>query len=169
MDGDKPLLDLRLWPHRALERRHFAWVVGGVALLFLLLGLRFLLLGAWPILPFMAVDLLLLGWAMRASYRSARLSERLRLDGQVLVLERISQIGGRQRLVLEPLAVRVELERFPDARNKLWLRERERREPLGAFLSPGEREELAGVVEEALRRWRSGGQPRTDGRGPLHG
>jgi uncharacterized membrane protein len=59
---------------------------------------------------------------------------------------------------LEPLAVRVELERFPDSRNRLWLRARGRHEPLGAFLSAAEREELAAVVEEGLRRWRSGGE-----------
>jgi uncharacterized membrane protein len=156
MDDGKPLLDLQLWPHRAMERRHFAWVVGGVTILFMAFGIRFLLLGAWPILPFMAVDLLILGWAMHASYRSGHAAERVRLEGRDLKLERVSPFGGRQQVRLDPLAVRVELESFPDARNRLWLLERNRREPLGAFLSPAEREELAGVLEEALRRWRSG-------------
>lgn len=158
MDDDKPLLDLELWPHRAMERRHFAWVVGGVATLFILLGLRFLLLGAWPILPFMLVDVLILGWAMRASYRSGHAAEHVRLERRELWLERVSPLGARQQLRLDPLAVRVELEQFPDTRNRLWLHERNRREPVGAFLSAGEREQLAKVLEEALRRWRSGAQ-----------
>lgn len=153
--SDKPILDLVLWPHRSMAPRHFAWAVAGVALVFALMGLRFLLLGAWPILPFLLADGLLLAWALRASYRSGNAAERLRLDADGLVIERVNPLGVRRRVRLEPLAVRVELERFPDTRNRLWLRARQRREPLGAFLSAAEREELAAVVEEGLARWRS--------------
>jgi uncharacterized membrane protein len=153
---DKPILDLTLWPHRSFSPRHFWWAVAGVAVVFLLMGVRFLLLGAWPILPFMVVDLALLAWALRASYRSGHASERLILDDRALVLEQASPLGARRRVALEPLAVRVELETFPDMRNRLWLKARERRVALGSFLSAPERVELAAVVEEGLARFRSG-------------
>lgn len=140
-----------------MQPRHFWWMVVGVAVIFAAMGLRFLLLGAWPVLPFMVVDVALLAWALRASYRSGNAAERLRLDGDGLLIERVSPLGTLRQVRLEPLAVRVELERFPDSRNRLWLRQRQRREPLGAFLSAAEREELAAVVEDGLRRFRSGG------------
>lgn len=157
-DRKPPYLDLRLWPNRSLDPRHFWWAVAGVAVLFLLLGIRFLLLGAWPILPFMALDLVLLAWALRASYRSGQASERLILDDRALRIERIGPLGERRRLVLEPLAARVELETFPDSRNRLWLRARHQRVAIGSFLSAAERVELARAVEEGLARFRSGGR-----------
>lgn len=153
---DKPILDLSLWPHRSFDPRHFWWAVAGVATIFLLMGLRFVILGAWPILPFMAVDLALLAWALRASYRSGNASERLILDDRVLVLEQVSPLGARRRVALDPLAVRVELETWPDTRNRLWLRARDRRVALGSFLSAPERVELARAVEDGLARFRSG-------------
>jgi uncharacterized membrane protein len=157
MAADKHLfLDLRLWPHRSMAPRHFWLAIAAVAFLFFLMALRFVALGAWPILPFMVVDAGLLVWALKASYRSGTAAERLLLDERELLLERVNPFGARQRLRLEPLSVRVELERFPDARNRLWLRSRERRLAVGGFLSAGEREALAREIELALARWRSG-------------
>ncbi|MFQ3596150.1 MAG: DUF2244 domain-containing protein [Sphingomonadaceae bacterium] len=155
-DKRAPILNLRIWPHRSMAPRHFRLAVAGVAILFLLMALRFVMLGAWPILPFLLVDVALLAWALRASYRSANAAEHLLLDERELVLVRVNPLGGRQRVRLEPLSVRVELERFPDARNRLWLRSREHRVALGSFLSAAEREALAREVEAGLARWRSG-------------
>ncbi|WP_448581444.1 DUF2244 domain-containing protein [Thermaurantiacus sp.] len=156
-DSKPPYLDLRLWPNRSLAPRHFWLAVAGVAILFLLFGVRFLLLGAWPILPFMALDLALLAWALRASYRSGEAFERLILDDQALVVEQACP-EGRRRVTLEPLAVRVELQTFPDTRNRLWLRAREQRVAVGSFLSAAERVELARAVEAGLARFRSAGR-----------
>ncbi|MFN7173635.1 MAG: DUF2244 domain-containing protein [Thermaurantiacus tibetensis] len=156
-DGKPPLfLDLHLWPNRSMNPRHVPLVLGGVGLVFALLALRFLLLGAWPILPFLLADLLLLGWALRASFRSGEAAEHLRLDAEALELVRVSPLGARQRHRLQPLAVRVELERFPDSRNRLWLASRDRRLAVGSFLSAAEREALAREIEAGLARWRSG-------------
>ncbi len=156
-DGKPPLfLDLHLWPNRSMDPRMVRWVVAGVGALFALMGLRLLVLGAWPVIPFMVADLLLLGWALNASFRSGNAAEHLRLDGRVLELERVSPLGARRRYRLEPLSVRVELERFPDSRNRLWLRSRGQRLIVGGFLSAPEREALAREIEAGLARWRSG-------------
>lgn len=156
-DSKPPLfLDLRLWPNRSMNPRHVPLVLGGVGLVFALLSLRFLLLGAWPVLPFLLVDLALLAWAFRASFRSGEAAEHLRLDSHALELVRVGPFGARQCHRLEPLAVKVELERFPDTRNRLWLASRDRRIAVGSFLSAAEREELARAIEAGLARWRSG-------------
>ncbi len=145
---------LELRPNRSLSRKHFLWMIAGVAAIFLAMGLRFLVLGAWPILPFMAFDLALLWWAMRASYRSGEAVEELRLDGQGLELVRISPLGHRQRTVLEPHWAKVELEEYGDRQNRLWLKSGQRRVPVGSFLSPPERVEIARVIEDGLARFR---------------
>jgi uncharacterized membrane protein len=151
------IFDLELRPNRSMPRRHFWLMMAGVAAIFALMGLRFLFLGAWPMLPFMLADLALLWWAMRASYRSGQASEHLRLDEDGLELVRISSHGATRRTRIEPHWAQVELERMGDDGNRLWLRSRGDRHVLGQFLSPAERAELAQVIERGLATFRRRG------------
>ena len=151
------IFDLELRPNRSMPQRHFWLMMAGVAAIFALMGLRFLVLGAWPILPFMLADLALLWWAMRASYRSGRASEHLRLDEDGLELVRISPHGAARRTRIEPHWARVELERLNEDENRLWLLSRGHRHALGQFLSPAERAELAQVIERGLATFRRRG------------
>lgn len=155
-----PLLDLTLTPNRSFDRGHVRWVLGAVGVIFLLGGLRFLALGAWPILPFMVIDVALLWWAFRASYASGRGHERLVLDGDRLELLRVSAQGAERRFGFEPLWTRVQLEETPLGDVKLWLAARERRVSLGRFLSPRERREVGALVSSVLADYRAG-RPRT--------
>ena len=50
-------LDLKLMPPPPLGARPALWIVGGTGLVMLLASARFIALGAWPILPFLGVDL----------------------------------------------------------------------------------------------------------------
>lgn len=157
MPPRKPaIFDLELRPNRPMEPRQMWLMLAGVAAVFLLMGLRFLFLGAWPILPFMALDLALLAWALRESKRSGRQSEHLRLDADGMELVRIPAHGAPRRTRIEPHRARVELEKLGDDENRLWLTARDARHPLGAFLSPPERAEIARVIEEGLARFRAG-------------
>lgn len=147
---------LELRPNRSMPPRQFHLMIAGVAVIFLLMGVRFLFLGAWPILPFMALDVGLLWWAMRASYRSGDAREELRLSDDGLELVRIAPHGGRRAIRMEPVWTRVELEQLSNRQNRLWLKSAGRSEPLGVFLSPAERRDLARVIGEGLARYRSG-------------
>ncbi|MFN7397734.1 MAG: DUF2244 domain-containing protein [Sandaracinobacter sp.] len=150
------IFDLELRPNRSMPQRQFWLMMAGVALIFLLMGVRFLLLGAWPILPFMVADIGLLWWAMRASYRSGRESEHLRLDAEGLELVRIAAHGPVRRTWIEPHWARVELEELGQDQNRLWLTARGVRHGIGGFLSPGERVEIARVIEAGLAVFRQG-------------
>ena len=157
MQNGKPaIFDLELRPNRSLETGHFRLLIGGVAAIFLLMGLRFLFLGAWPIIPFMIVDVGLLWWAIRASYRSGRESEHLRLDADGLELVRIAAHGAARRTRLQPHWARVELEQLGNDQNRLWLKAHGTRHPVGCFLSPRERADVARVIEDGLARYRNG-------------
>ncbi len=137
------------------------WVVGGVGVIFFLGGLRFLALGAWPILPFMALDVGLLWWAFRASYASGRGHERLVLADDRLELLRVSAKGAERRFGFEPLWTRVMLEETALGDVKLWLAARERRVRVGQFLSPRERREVGAVISSVLADYRAGYRPST--------
>lgn len=149
------LIDLTLTPNRSLDRRHSYWLIAGVGGVFLLLGLRLLLLSAWPVLPFMLADVLLLAWAFRASYRSGRAYEWLRIEDGWLTLCRVSPHGQRQPIRFDPGRTFARLERISEDQNRLWLASGPQRASVGAFLSPAEREALYPVLESGLARWRA--------------
>lgn len=146
--------DLRLTPNRSLDRRQAAWLIGGVGATFALMGARLWLVGAWPVVPFMVIDLALLWWAFNASYRSGRAFETLRLDDASLLVRTVSHQGAERRVTLEPYWTQVSLERISDLENRLWLACRGRRVRVAECLSPAEREAVHAVIADGLRRYR---------------
>lgn len=148
------LLDLTLTPNRSLDPRHVRWLVGGVGALFFLGGLRFLAIGAWPILPFMALDVWLLWWAFRTNNAAGRGHERVVLAGDELTVERVSAQGRARQFRLEPYFTRVEIEETPLGDAHLFLRARQMKLRVGAFLSAPERREVGAAIEAALARYR---------------
>jgi hypothetical protein len=87
------LLDLTLRPNRSLSRDHARWLVLAVGGLFLIGSIRFLVLGLWPVIPFMVADVALLAWALRSNFRSGGNHERLVLAQDQLILTRVSPWG----------------------------------------------------------------------------
>ena len=147
-------LDRTLRPNRSLDRRHARWLILAVGGLFLLGGLRLLVIGAWPVLPFMVIDVALLAWAFRASYRSGRAFQTVRLDDAALVVRDVSPTGDARSTTLEPYFARARLETLPSEQNRLWLASRNVRVEVGRCLSPPERVAVHGVIDRALARWR---------------
>jgi len=149
-----PYFDLTLRPNRSLDPRHARWMVLGVGTIMLLTGLRMVLLGAWPVVPFLVLDVALMAWAFRASYRSGRDVETVRLTQDDLVVSRRSPDGRERRIRLEPLWTKAVLERLSMKQNRLWLAARDRRVAVGGFLAPHEREEIHAVIADGLDRFR---------------
>jgi uncharacterized membrane protein len=149
-----PVLDLVMRPNRSGSARLAWWAVAGVAGLFGLLGLRFLLLGAWPILPFMAVDVALLWWAL-AQARQSREQERLVVAPAGVWLERVERDGTRALHQLEPHSARLEIARSATGSIRLWLGDRKTAVELGQCLGQQERAEVAMEIRSALARVRS--------------
>ncbi|MGL4541138.1 MAG: DUF2244 domain-containing protein [Polymorphobacter sp.] len=143
-------LDLTLTPNRSLDRRHCAWLLAGVGVIFALGGLRLLLLGAWPVLPFMVIDLALLAWAFRASYRSGRAYERVWVERGVLTVCKVNQHGVARPLQFDPARTRASLEPLAADQNRLWLTSGARRCTIGSFLSADERVALHPLLVAGL-------------------
>jgi uncharacterized membrane protein len=148
------LLDLTLSPNRSLSRDHARLLVLVVGGLFLMGSIRFLVLGLWPVIPFMVADVVLLAWALRANYRSGGARERLVLADDALTVTRISPWGEEQVDVLEPYFTRVQIEETPLGDAVLFLSARGRRLKVGGFLSAPERREVGAVIAGALMDYR---------------
>lgn len=132
------------------------WMVGAVGGIFLVGGLRFLVLGAWPILPFMAVDVALLWWAFQASYAAARGHERVVLADDALTLWRVTAQGNERRYGFEPLWTRIQVEETPLGDAHVFIATQGRRVRVGGFLSAPERREVGAAISAALASYRSG-------------
>ena len=146
-------IDLLLTPNRSWTPRNTLTAIGGVAGVFFLGALRLLVLGAWPVLPFMAIDLGLLAWAFRASRRASEAWERVHLADGLLEVRRGSR-GAESCESLEPAHARVRFERTSALKSELWLEAHGRRIPIGGLLTTPERESVAAALRDGLERWR---------------
>ncbi len=144
-----------LRPYRSLPPEGFKWLIRAALAANVLIGLPMYLLGAWPVMGFMGLDIYLLWYMFQRSYFDARRSETLTLTDRELVIERRSPEGEREEYRLDAYWLRV------DAGERLVLASRGNRVVVGRFLSPGEREKLADQLKSALAALRS---PRYDHR-----
>ncbi len=155
VSGKPAFFDLELRPSQPLGPVGRRWLFCGLGALVVLLSVRFLLVGAWPVAAFLALDLALLWWAFAAVRQRARTREHLRLDGQWLELVRVAPAGATRVTRLDPARVEVLLERLEPDGNRLHLKEGGRSLPVGQFLPPAERAEVAAVIDRGLWRWRT--------------
>ncbi len=152
---DSALFDAVLYPHRSLSPTGFLILMTAISSCSIALGTVFWIAGAWPVVGFFGLDVVLIYVAFRLSYRDARRYEIVRLTRSALTIERF--VRGRQVMQkqLQPywLNVRVEEERTgPD---RLMLRSHGQAFEIGAFLSPPEKQDFADNLTDALMKVRS--------------
>ncbi|CAN5716919.1 DUF2244 domain-containing protein [soil metagenome] len=141
-----------LVPHRSLSARGFRWLIGGAIAANLLIGLPMMMLGAWPVLGFMGLDVGLLWWLFKRNYLDARRSETLLLTDRELIIDRVAPDGEREQHRLESYWLQVDL--LGEA-ERLVLTSRGNRVVIGRFLAPAERERVADQLKAALAEMRA--------------
>lgn len=151
---DPPLFNAVLTPHRSLSPTGFWLLMGGVALVSFTAGLVFLLKGAWPVFGFFGVDVALVYFAFRASYRSGHLYETVRLTRGELSIQRVLPSGQTRSWTFQPYWLRVHIDEPAVPSSQLTLTSHGRSVAIGSFLSPAERVELARALRDALSRAR---------------
>ena len=146
------LFDVLLMPNRSLPPLGFALLMAAVSLLSFGAGLAFYVIGAWPVVGFLGLDVALIYIAFRVSFRRMRAFETLRLTEHALVFERVSPGGVRRRWTFQPYWLRAEYDEPPHHGSQLRLRSHGRAVTVGAFLAPPERHDLATALRGALHR-----------------
>jgi len=133
------------------------WIVVGVAAANVVISVPFYLLGAWPVLGFMGLDVLALGLAFKLSYNSARAYETLRVTPIEIVFARVEAAGGRREWRFNPQWVRLDAEVHEEfGTERLRLVSRGESIEIGAFLGPEQKAEVARELSEALAQARLG-------------
>ena len=151
----KPLFAATLTPHRSLSPNGKRVVIGLVSALALVPGIIFYLVGAWPVVGFMGLDVLAIWAALTLSMRSGKLQEVITLWPTSLELKRVDAKGAEDTLSFQPQNVKFLVDRDYNERvTSLWLKEQDKKIPLGAFLSTDEKLSLSKVFGTALRKAR---------------
>jgi uncharacterized membrane protein len=145
-----------LTPHRSLGPKGFLALMlafGGISFA---TGMVFYIAGAWPVLGFLGLDVLLVYIAFRLNYRSGRRYETLELTAARLTLTRVHPSGRREQYDCNPYWARVRLREWPDGRTALSVISRGTELRFGSFLTDDERRDLASALREALLTARGG-------------
>ncbi len=149
-----PILDAVITPHRSLGPRGFAifmLVLGGLSFAS---GVLFLTLGAWPVLGFFGLDVLLVYLAFRWSYAAGEAREIVRIThGKVYIAQHDWKGRIEAEAELNPYWTRLVVSRDEDRRvTRMGLRLHDRLYPIAAALSPNERTAFAKVMSDALEK-----------------
>ena len=141
-----------LTPHRSLGRRGYFLLFGFVVAVNLVIAIFFLILKAWPVFGFLGLDVLLVGFALRANEKSARQSERILIEGDDLRL--ISK--SSQKFTVEKsfnrrwTKVLLEYDEAREMVGRLFLVSRGERTEIASFLGADERRSLAEALKSAI-------------------
>ncbi len=103
------------------------------------------------------LDVLLVYWAFRVSYRRANAYEQVTVTSSALKVRKVSHLGRAREWVLNPLWVRldkIELEEF--GIDRLFLISRGRKLMIASFLGPDEKASFAKELGNALSEARRG-------------
>jgi uncharacterized membrane protein len=151
----KPLFAATLTPNRSLSRRGLRIVIATVAILASILGMAFFSLGAWPVVGFMGLDVLLVWWALSASMRDGRRYERVALWPDQLELSRVGPNGKEEMLRFDPFFVKLVIDRdYNERTTALHLRTRDSDTEIGSFLNPDDKASFAKAFGTALKKAR---------------
>ena len=155
-DLEPTIFSATLTPHRSLGRVGLMILMvlfGGISFV---TGMLFLVIGAWPVLGFFGLDVLLLYWAFRLNYRHADAYEQVTVTPSTLKVRKVSHLGRAREWVLNPLWVRLDMTEIHEfGIERLFLITRGKQLSIASFLGPDEKasfaKELGNALSEAKR------------------
>ena len=153
----EPIFTAVLKPYRSLSPTGFMLVMLALVGCSFTAGLAFWLMGAWPIVGFFGIDILLVQFAFRMNYRAARAAEEISLTHELLTVRKITASGKTVETGFNPYWARFEVIRKPEfGVVRMWIASHGKQLPIGTFLGPHERESFAEAFTAALTKARSG-------------
>jgi uncharacterized membrane protein len=156
-EGEPQIFSALLTPHRSLNRTGFLVVMLFLSVVSFVTGIVFLMMGAWPVFGFFGLDLLVIWWAFKVNFRTARASEEIVVTVSELRVRRVSHRGHVAEWAFNPLWVKLDLEADEEfGLERLYLVSRGRRISIGSFLGPDEKASFAKALIEALNAAKRG-------------
>jgi uncharacterized membrane protein len=154
--SETPLFTAVLRPYRSLSPRGFSILMTAIVACTFAIGLAFWLAGAWPVVGFCGLDILLIQFAFRANYRAARATEEIRLTRDRLSVTQTTPRGIATETDFNPYWSRLEVDRHPEfGVTRVRIASHGNRLDVASFLGPRERENFAAALGAAMAEARA--------------
>lgn len=154
---DSPLFQATIRPHQSLSRDGFRIVMIGCCLVSLVVSVKVMMAGFWPIAGFFGLDMLGLFIALKVSFRRGRSFEEVMISPISVMLARVTHRGERREWRFNPIwtkLTRVEDEEY--GLQTLTLVSRREHVVVARDASPPERAVIADGLSRALAQAKKG-------------
>ncbi|EAU41383.1 hypothetical protein FP2506_01410 [Fulvimarina pelagi HTCC2506] len=150
-DADKPIFEALLTPYRSLGPRGFAITMALFGAVCVGAGILFASQGAWPVLGFLGLDVIILYFAFKLSYQAGKAREEVSISRSDLSIRKISPHGRVRETHYQPAWTRFHVKRMEDVGIlRMDVASQGRSTEIGQFLNPDDRETFAKAFGEAL-------------------
>jgi uncharacterized membrane protein len=157
-EDEAPLFAAILTPHRSLGWPGFIALMAAVGVLNLIGAVMFFAMGAWPVVPFLGLDVLIIFLAFRANYLHARAYEEVIVTPTEIRIRKVTFHGRAREWRFNSAWTR--LTQVVDEEDgqvlSLTLDEGRRKLDIATFLPPVEREGFGKALRLALAEARRG-------------
>ncbi len=156
-EGGPTIFSAIITPHRSLSAHGFLVLFAGVVAFAVFFGIIFAQLGAWPVLGFLGLGVVLVWIAFQANYRAARARETIDVSESEILVRRVSARGAASEWRFNPYWARLLVKRDIDNEiERVALASHGRELEIAAWLSPTEKADFAAALSRALAQCRSG-------------
>ncbi len=153
--NDPAAFEAVLYPNQPPPARSLVVLLAAVFGVAIGVSIGFVLAGAWPVVGFIGLELILLAVCLIWARRTARYAEHIRLDDSGLHIKTTSGERTLRQWRFEPYWVRIRLEEARPGEPVLRLSAHGRTLTIGRFLNAKEQSDVAEALEAALGRYRS--------------
>ena len=151
--ADRPIFQALLTPYRSLGRGGFTIMMSFFCLVSLVTGILFLVNGAWPVVGFFGLDVLIVWWAFSASYRSARAREEVMVTRTDCAIRKTSPKGIVREAHHNPFFARFSVARHEEIGiTRMSVDSPNVSTEIGSFLNPDDKTSFAEAFQDALIR-----------------
>lgn len=148
---DTPIFKALLTPYRSLGKTGFRVLMGGLISCWLFVCVLFWSIGAWPIIGFFGLDVLLIYLAFRWNYHTAKAREEISVSRAALHIRKFEPSGKLIEHEFHPFRARFTIARKPELGiTSMHVESRPYRVLIGGFLNPDDRESFATAFGHAL-------------------
>lgn len=141
-----------LRPYRSASPITARRVVLGTGVVWGVVGLLFASIGAWPIMPFLGLEVLILFAAFSLNNTSGQTQEAINLTASMVTVRRVDHWGKETVTQLPTNWLQVNLDNPPTPQSRLELRSHGKSLHVGSFLGPAEKADLARTLRRHLAR-----------------
>lgn len=138
-------------PHRSAGIADTRTLLLLIAAVWLVVGTVFVIAGAWPVVPFLGLEIALLAGAFALNNKAASAEEAINLTAVALTVRRVDHWGKQTVFSFPPQWLQVNTDVGPRG-PRLELRSHGRSLFIGSFLLPEERMALASTLRRELAR-----------------